>query len=148
MAKAKAPGRAGCAAFAPTEEQRAFVAAAHAVGLTPAWICRMLPRGPKDGRGAITPANLARHFTEELRPDAMLATRLVALRVLQRALTGEGREAASAQLAVFKTLPDWRQLGEAGHAEARRLAVERLSRAEREALRALLEKAAETDPDA
>jgi hypothetical protein len=144
MATARPAGRA---TFAPTEEQRAFVTAARAVGLAPALICRLLPRGAKGARDALTPASLARHFAEELRHDAMLAARLVVLRVLHRALTGDDRDAASAQLALFKTLPDWLQLGETEPAAAQRLDFDRLSRAERRALRTLIEKAVESDPD-
>lgn len=139
---------AGRAAFAPSEEQRAFVAAARAVGLAPALICRLLPSGTEGARNALTPASLARHFAEELRHDSMLAARLVVLRVLHRALTGNDRDAASAQLALFKTLPDWLQLGDSEQAAPQRLDFDRLSRAERKALRALIEKAAESDPDA
>jgi hypothetical protein len=128
--------------FVPSEEQRAFVAAATAVGLSPAVICRMLPPDAKGKHAVLTPQSLARHFAEELDPDAMLAARLVALRVLQRALGSDEGNAASAQLAVFKTLQDWRSLGDAS-AAAQRLAVERLSRAERDTLRQLLDKAGE-----
>ncbi|HTV38625.1 MAG TPA: hypothetical protein VMF12_19505 [Xanthobacteraceae bacterium] len=130
--------------FVPSEEQRAFVAAATAVGLSPVVICRMLPRDESGKRAVLTPQGLARHFAEELDPDAMLAARLVALRVLQRALGSDEGSAASAQLAVFKTLQDWRSLGDAS-AAAQRLAVERLSRAERDTLRQLLDKAAECE---
>ncbi|HZB90768.1 MAG TPA: hypothetical protein VE397_04955 [Stellaceae bacterium] len=145
MAKAKAPG-ASRAEFTPTEEQRAFVAAAAAVGLPPTLICRMLPADGKGKRQALTPQALARHFAEELDPEAMIAARLVTLRVLQRALSGDDGGAASAQLAVFKTLEDWQRLGDASPASPR-LAVERLSRDERDILRLLLDKAAESDPE-
>jgi hypothetical protein len=130
--------------FVPSEEQRAFVAAATAVGLTPAMICRMLPPDEDGKRPVLRPQVLARHFAEELDPDAMLAARLVALRVLQRALGSDEHGAASARLAVFKTLQDWRSLGDTS-AAAQHLAVERLSRAERDTLRQLLDKAAEGD---
>jgi len=132
--------------FVPSEEQRGFVAAATAVGLAPAVICRMLPPDEKGERTVLTLQSLARHFAEELDPDAMLAARLVALRVLQRALGRDEHGAASAQLAVFKTLQDWRSLGDAS-AAAQRLAVERLSRAERATLRQLLDKAAEGEAE-
>ncbi len=142
MAKAK-PGRAP---FAPSETQRAFVAAAAAVGLPPAMICRMLPRSAKGGRATLDPASLERHFAEELKPEAMLAARLVVARVLQRALAGDDRVAVSAQMAVFKTLENWRALGDgAREKEGRRLAVDRLTRQERDTLRKLLEKAAGKD---
>lgn len=146
MAKAKAPG-ASRTDFTPTEEQRTFVAAAAAVGLPPALICRRLPPDSKGKRPALTPQALARHFADELDPEAMIAARLVTLRVLQRALCGDDSAAAGAQLAVFKTLSDWQRLGDASPA-APRLAVERLSRDERDALRRLLDKAAEGDPEA
>ncbi|MGO8919867.1 MAG: hypothetical protein ACLQJR_28540 [Stellaceae bacterium] len=77
----------------------------------------------------------------------MLAARLVVARVLQRALTGDDREAMSAQMAVFKTLEDWRALGDGRATEPRQLAVDRLTREQRDALRQLLDKAAaEDDP--
>ncbi|MGO8919864.1 MAG: hypothetical protein ACLQJR_28525 [Stellaceae bacterium] len=145
MAKAKSRRGAGRAAFVPSEAQRAFVAAANAVGLPLPLICRMLPRGEKGAPATVGPADLERHFAEELSPGSMLATRLVVARVLQRALTGDDREAMSAQMAVFKTLEDWRTLGDAQAAEDR-LAVDRLTREERDALRQLLDKAAEADP--
>lgn len=146
-AKAKSRRGAGRAAFAPSEAQRAFVAAANAVGLPPALICRMLPRGEKGATAKIDPEKLERHFAEELSPGSMLAARLVVARVLQRALTGDDREAVSAQMTVFKTLGDWRALGDEQAAEDRQLAVDRLTREERDALRELLDKAAaEDDP--
>lgn len=143
MPKAKPPR----APFAPSEMQRAFVAAAAAVGLPPAMICRMLPPGGKGGRAALDPESLERHFAEELKPESMLAARLVVARVLQRALAGDDRVALSAQMAVFKTLDDWRALGDSARAgEHRRLAVDRLTRQERDTLRKLLAKASEDDP--
>lgn len=148
MAKAKPKRGATRAAFAPSETQRAFVAAANAVGLPLPLICRMLPRGENGRAAALQPAQLQRHFAEELSPDAMLATRLVVARVLQRALTGDDREAMSAQMAVFKTLADWRALGDADEAQERELEVDRLSRDERAALRQLLAKAAAEDDSA
>jgi hypothetical protein len=143
MAKGKPPR----APFAPSEAQRAFVAAAAAVGLPPAMICSMLPGRARSGRGAIDVESLERHFAEELKPDTLLAARLVVARVLERALAGDDRGAISAQMAIFKTLDDWRTLGsEARGAEARHLAVERLTRQERDTLRLLLAKASEDEP--
>jgi hypothetical protein len=142
MAKAK-PGRTP---FVPSETQRAFVAAAAAVGLPPAMICRMLPPGVKGARATLDPSSLEQHFAEELKPETLLAARLVVARVLERALSGDDRVAISAQMAVFKTLDDWRGLGEsAREREGRRLAVDRLTRQERDTLRKLLAKASEDD---
>ena len=147
MTKARSGRSAGRSAFVPTPAQRAFVAAANAVGLPREMICRMLPRGENGARAALDPARLERHFAEELSPGTMLAARLVVARVLQCALAGDDREAISAQMAVFKTLEDWRALGDAQAEEGRKLAVDRLTREERDALRLLLEKAAaEDDP--
>lgn len=148
MAKAKPKRGAGRAVFIPSETQRAFVAAANAVGLPLPLICRMLPRGENGAHAALDPARLERHFAEELSPGTMLAARLVVARVLQRALSGDDREAMSAQMAVFKTMEDWRSLGDAQAAEGRKLAVDRLTREERDALRLLLEKAADEDDPA
>jgi len=141
MTKAKLRRGAGRAAFVPTETQRAFVAAANAAGLPLPVICRMLPPDAKGARAALTPESLARHFAEELSQDTMLAARLVVARVLLRALTGDDREAMSAQMAVFKTLEGWRALGEVQGAQERSLAIERLSREDRDALRRLIDKA-------
>jgi hypothetical protein len=135
------------AAFVPSEAQRAFVVAAAAVGLPPAMICRLLPGRGKSGRAAIDLETLERHFAEELAPDTLLAARLVVARVLERALAGDDRGAISAQMAIFKTLDDWRSLGsEARAAQARHLAVDRLTRQERDTLRKLLAKAGEDEP--
>jgi hypothetical protein len=124
----------------PTAEQRAFVCAAAAVGLAPEAICREFPRGKK-GMRAMTPDRLAERFADELKDGENMAARRVALRMLQRALVGDDREAMAAQMAVFKSLPDWRQLYHARPQEAEPLRVERLTDEERTELRRLIDKA-------
>jgi hypothetical protein len=128
--------------FTPTDAQRAFVAAAGAVGLPPEVICRMMPRAASD-RVATDPATLDAQFAEERSAGPLYALRLIIARVLQRALIGEDRDAIAAQIAVFKSLTDWRRLGEAEERDGPD--IDRLSPEERETLRALVAKATGED---
>lgn len=133
-------------AFVPNQEQRAFVASALAVGLPRDVICRMLPRSG-DGDPALDPANLDRHFADEIAPGPMLALRLIIARVLQRALLDRDPEALYLQFAVFRSFKDWPKLGESGEDEPG-LDVNRLTRSERRTLRRLMQKAAGEGGDA
>lgn len=126
-------------AFVPNEEQRAFVASALAVGLPRDVICRMLPRSDNDDPG-LDPANLDRHFADEIAPGPMLALRLIIARVLQRALLDRDPDALYLQFAVFRSIKDWPKLGENDEDEPG-LDVNRLTRSERRTLRKLLKKA-------
>jgi hypothetical protein len=93
--------------------------------------------------------SLKRQFAEDLKPETLLAARCIVTRVPQRALGGDSRATRwrSARRWRFKTLDDWRGLGEsARQTEGRRLAVDRLTRLERDTLRKLLAKASEDDP--
>lgn len=123
----------------PTAEQRSFVCAAAAVGLTMEQMCYLFPPA-KGGLKKMNPERLSGFFAEELKAGGGFAGQLVTLRVLQQALLGKDREARAAQLAVFKTIPDWQQF-RATAAPAQELAVERLTDRERGTLRRLLEKA-------
>lgn len=127
-------------AFVPNEEQRAFVASALAVGLPRDVICRMLPRGGEDGNAALDPANLDRHFADEIAPGPMLALRLIIARVLQRALLDRDPDALYLQFAVFRSIKDWPKLGENDEDEPG-LDVNRLTQSERRTLRRLMKKA-------
>jgi hypothetical protein len=89
----------------PSAEQRLFVCAASAVGLTPEQICREFP-ACQDGLTKVTPESLARLFPDELKVDAERVAQLVVFRVLQDALRGD----FAAELAVFESLGDWRKL--------------------------------------
>jgi hypothetical protein len=123
----------------PSDEQRTFVCAAAAVGLTVDQICKMFPPR-KDGLKKMTPERLAGFFPDELDAGGELAQQLVTMYVLQKALLNRDRESNAAQLAVFKTLPDWRKHLPKPEAKPP-IAVERLTDRERATLRRLLDKA-------
>jgi hypothetical protein len=122
----------------PSDEQRAFVLAATAVGLPREMICQQMPR--RRGRAPLDPDKLDETFAEERQGGPMLALRFIVARVLHRALTGSGEDAVAAQMAVFKTVADWRQWGDVA-AESDRYDMDRLTRAQRSTLRWLLTKA-------
>jgi hypothetical protein len=89
----------------PNEEQRLFVCAAAAVGLTAEQICHIFPRG-KGRPKKMTPERLTELFPDELKASLPLVAQMVMFRLLQSALLGD----PAAELAVFEMLGDWRQL--------------------------------------
>ena len=127
--------------FAPSEAQRAFVAAATGLGVPASLICRMLPGAAPGETVAIDGASLARHFEEECRQGLRLALSLAAARLFAIALAGADRPALTALRLILKTPTEWDMLGEASReGQAGRFSGERLSRQERAALRKLLAK--------
>jgi hypothetical protein len=140
MATRRGKSRAAGAAFAPSEMQRAFVAAAAGLGLGQDAIRGMLP-AEGGGTVEIEAAAFERHFAKELQQGLKLALSRVVLRVFERALCGEDREALRAQLFLLETPEQWQMLSEHWkEGEAAPPQVERLSRPERERLRKLLAK--------
>lgn len=122
--------------FGPDEAERAFVLAATAVGLPRQIICERLPRA--EGQAPLDPKELDKMIDRLGGP--MLGLRFVVARVVYRALMREAENAEAAQMAIFKTVADWRQLGELA-AEGGRYNLARLSRTQRNTFRWLLKKA-------
>lgn len=128
-------------AFAPSEAQRAFVAAAAGLGVPATLTCRMLP-GARPGKTvAIDEASLAKHFEREVRQGLRLALSLAAARLFAIAMASGDRQALVALRLILKAPDDWHALGKRSRGETRRIAGERLSRPERAALRKLIDKA-------
>ncbi|HUH85492.1 MAG TPA: hypothetical protein VLX85_12860 [Stellaceae bacterium] len=140
MAKAKTPRET----FAPSEAQRAFVAAASGVGVPPRLIRRLLPGTRRGDVVEISGKVLQRSFGTELRRGINLALSLAAARLFQIALSGQQRESMAALRLVLKAPEAWRALATSSGKTAPRMLLERLSRQEGQALRKLIEKATAT----
>ena len=113
--------------------------AATAVGLPLEAVRQMMPPGPLDVARLGT-VELDQYFREERKPGPLYAIRLVVARMLYRAIIDDDRAAVAAQIAVFRTLKDWTDLGApvAGTVE---LELHRLTRRERATFRRLYSKA-------
>jgi hypothetical protein len=125
------------AAFRPTQEQRAFVAAAAGLGIPRRVIRQMLP-GAKPGETvAITGHMLTDCFAQELREKGLaLVVALAGARLCQRALSGDDRGAA--QMMVLNAR-GWKL--PAPPEERDEISLAALTREERQELRRLLDKA-------
>jgi hypothetical protein len=137
MTKAKPPRET----FAPSEAQRAFVAAAAGVGVPRRLIRQLLPGARPGDVAEISGRALARHFGAELRRGVDLALSLAAARLFQIALAGEERRSLGALRLVLKAPEAWRALAMASGNTAPRLFLDRLTRQESHALRKLIAKA-------
>jgi hypothetical protein len=127
------------AAFRPTQEQRAFVAAAAGLGIPRRVIRQMLP-GAKSGETvSITGRMLTDCFAQELREKGLaLVVALAGARLCQRALSGDDRNAQTAQMMVLNAR-GWKL--PAPPEERDEISLAALSREERKELRRLLDKA-------
>ena len=123
--------------FMPAADQRAFVAAALAVGLPGEMIWDRLPHNETKGK-LPDRTELEQHFARELNAGPLLALRLTMARVLQRALLADDAEGIAAQMAVLRSYKRWAELGEAKAAAD--FDAARLTRRERASLRKLLKK--------
>jgi hypothetical protein len=124
--------------FRPTQEQRAFVAAAAGLKIPRRVICQMLP-GAKPGETvSITGRMLTDYFARELREGLALVVALAGARLCQRALSGDDRGAWTAQMMILNTR-GWKL--PAAREERDEIWVAALSREERKELRRLLDKA-------
>jgi hypothetical protein len=122
--------------FGPSEAERAFVLAATAAGLPREIICERLPRA--EGQAPLDPKEIDKTIARVGGP--MLGLRFIVARVLYRALMRDAEDTIAAQMAVFKTVAEWRRLSELAE-EGGRYNLGRLSRTQRNTLRWLLKKA-------
>jgi hypothetical protein len=137
--------RARNRAFQPTRAQRAFVAVAAGLGVPVRVICQMLPTGRAGEAPPLNGVGLRSNFKTELREGLRLADALVEARVYQRALSRDDGAGFSAQALILNRRGGWKS------AENRSLpdmadpplAMDRLSREERDTMRMLLAKATE-----
>src|SRR5580658_8944536 len=134
-------------AFQPTRAQRAFVAAAAGLKVPSRVICQMMPTGGKGDAPLIDSMTLRWYFRRELQDGLKLATALVEARVYQRALSQDDRSALTAQALILNTRGGWKAADDTSLREPAELplAMHRLSREERDTLRALLAKATEPE---
>lgn len=124
--------------FTPAADQRAFVAAAMAVGLPGEMIWDRLPHNETKGK-LPERSELERHFSRELSAGPLFALRLITARVLQHALLADDEEGVAARMAVLRSYRLWAQLGETN--AVAEFDASRLTRSERASLRKLLKKA-------
>jgi hypothetical protein len=134
-------------AFQPTRAQRAFVAAAAGLGVPCRVICQMMPSGRAGDAPLIDSMTLRCYFRRELQDGLKLATALVEARVYERALSQDDRSALSAQALILNARGGWKPEDDPSLREPADppLAMNRLSREERDTLRTLLAKATEPE---